>query len=63
MLFGKKNVNAGFSGKQNKRSSVSMAEKSHRNAKSRHKESGHERDADRLEEWLDFEDEMEDMGL
>ncbi len=62
MVFGKKDKDVRLTDKEYKNLVGSMSKKERKEFDRRQKELGRAREDDRLEAWLDFEDDMDDMG-
>ncbi|WP_022765309.1 hypothetical protein [Butyrivibrio sp. XPD2006] len=61
MLFGKKDKDVRLTARQYKDLTNGMSKKERREFERRQDELRKEREEDRLDAWLDFEDEMDDM--
>ena len=61
MFFGKKDKDVRLTDKEYKNLVGSMSKKERKDFERRQKELKREREDDRLDEWLDFEDDMDDM--
>ncbi len=62
MFFGKKDKDVRLTDKEYKNLVGSMNKKERKDFDRRQKEFKRDREDDRLDAWLDFEDEMDDMG-
>ena len=62
MLFGKRDKDVRLTDKEYQKLVGGMSRKKRRDFERRQEELRREREDDRLEAWLDFEDEMDDMG-
>ena len=62
MFLGKKGKDVRLTGKEYKNLVGSMSKKERKEFDRRQKEFRRDREDDRLEAWLDFEDDMDDMG-
>jgi hypothetical protein len=62
MFFGKKDKDVRLTDKEYKNLVGGMSKKERKDFDRRQKELKRDREDDRLDAWLDFEDEMDDMG-
>ncbi len=62
MFFGKKDKDVRLTDKEYKNLVNGMSKKERRDFERRQQELKRDRESDRLDAWLDFEDDMDDMG-
>ncbi|RKM60354.1 hypothetical protein D6855_06420 [Butyrivibrio sp. CB08] len=62
MFFGKKDKDVRLTDKEYKNLVGNMSKKERKDFDRRQKEFRRDREYDRLNDWLDFEDDMDDMG-